>query len=152
MCIFFRSEKKVCGLNSQPCKLLGASKMCHLVETPEGVSETVPEQSLTIKQLYYRYVHGLPLDNVRHNGYYDENEDNLDNFRDDPLEGPETDLVDLWLAERSTVSILEKEDAKRKETALLQARQEQERAWREKYEQEQQATKQSTDDSFARQE
>lgn len=90
----------------------------HLLPAPgeifEEPSNTIPEQSLSIKQLLHRYSRGLPLDAPIQNAVYDGEE----------MEFP--DLARLDLAERQELLESARAETKRIETILrdnAQARQ-----------------------------
>lgn len=68
-------------------------------EFPDPVSMTVPDQTMTVSELLYRAVHGMPLSvsDYSSRALYDDTSD-FDTY--DPLEDGDTDLVDYWQASR----------------------------------------------------
>lgn len=68
-------------------------------ENANPESQTVPDQSLSIQDILYRFTVGLPLDNVARYDNYDEEDtgrvnDSDDSFDVHPANGGATDILD----------------------------------------------------------
>lgn len=86
----------------------------HYERVTDHVSMTVPDQSLTIREIFDRYTHGLPLDIVSRTGYaeYDGDDTDASQGTDSTLDRPDVDILDVWLLNRELESI--REDHRRK--------------------------------------
>lgn len=70
-------------------------------------SDTVPDQSLTVKDILFRFSKGLPLDNLeRPLVYGDSSEQHEDNFDVHPSNQFGMDYVDVMEAQRANVAKL----------------------------------------------
>lgn len=89
------------------CSKYGYDFATALKEVNELPSMTVPDQSLTVKDILFRFSKGLPLDNIeRPLVYGDVVEQNDDNFDVHPANQFGLDLVDIDAAKRSNAQAI----------------------------------------------
>lgn len=71
-------------------------RSCSFEPISDRVSRTVPDQALSVRQIFYRFDNGLPLDIAARRSYYDyEDVDSADSAVDERLPN-DPDLVELW--------------------------------------------------------
>lgn len=81
-------------------------------------SDTIPDQSMSMREILNRFVKGLPLDSVSRSTYYD-GEDDFDS--DDPTLRSDFDLADASEMKRNIENSLLEEFTKRKAKAKAKA-------------------------------
>ncbi|UPW40791.1 hypothetical protein [Sigmofec virus UA08Rod_6926] len=64
-------------------------------EVIEGKSLTVPDRSLTLREIFDRFARGQPLDNIQRNVEYQDVDDDMSDWSVDPTTVPGVDIVDL---------------------------------------------------------
>lgn len=81
-------------------------------------SDTIPDQSMSMREILNRFVKGLPLDSVARQVYYD-GEDDFD--KDDPTLRPDFDLADASQIKRDIEQNVVKDINERKAKAKAKA-------------------------------